>query len=79
MDFTEDPDHVLGLPRSYPRAAAMTQRPRPQTRPLDGLRVLDLAGGGVRPARRRRILADLGADVVRAELPGTDVTQAFGR
>jgi crotonobetainyl-CoA:carnitine CoA-transferase CaiB-like acyl-CoA transferase len=46
---------------------------------LDGLRVLDLAGGGVRPARRRRILADLGADVVRAELPGTDVTQAFGR
>ena len=26
-----------------------------------------------------RILADLGADVVRAELPGTDVTQAFGK
>ena len=26
-----------------------------------------------------RILSDLGADVVRAELPGTDVSQAFGK
>src|SRR6185437_8317289 len=60
------------------RAAAMTQRPRPQTRPLDGLRVLDLSRAVSGPLAGR-ILADLGADVVRAELPGTDVTQAFGK
>ena len=56
----------------------MTQRPRPQTRPLDGLRVLDLSRAVSGPLAGR-ILADLGADVVRAELPGTDVTQAFGK
>ena len=52
----------------------MTQRPRP----LDGLRVLDLSRAVSGPLAGR-ILADLGADVVRAELPGTDVTQAFGK
>ena len=56
----------------------MTQRPRQQTRPLDGLRVLDLSRAVSGPLAGR-ILADLGADVVRAELPGTDVTQAFGK
>jgi CoA:oxalate CoA-transferase len=56
----------------------VTQRPRPQTRPLDGLRVLDLSRAVSGPLAGR-ILADLGADVVRAELPGTDVTQAFGK
>ena len=56
----------------------MTQRPRQQTRPLDGLRVLDLSRAVSGPFAGR-ILADLGADVVRAELPGTDVTQAFGK
>ena len=56
----------------------MTQRPRPQTRPLDGLRVLDLSRAVSGPLAGR-ILADLGANVVRAELPGTDVTQAFGK
>ena len=49
-----------------------------QTRPLDGLRVLDLSRAVSGPFAGR-ILADLGADVVRAELPGTDVTQAFGK
>ena len=52
----------------------MTRRPRPQnqqTRPLDGLRVLDLSRAVSGPLAGR-ILADLGADVVRAELPGTD-------
>ena len=47
-------------------------------RPLDGLRVLDLSRAVSGPLAGR-ILADLGADVVRAELPGTDVTQAFGK
>ena len=56
----------------------MTQRPRQQARPLDGLRVLDLSRAVSGPLAGR-ILADLGADVVRAELPGTDVTQAFGK
>ena len=56
----------------------MTQRPRQQTRPLDGLRVLDLSRAVSGPFAGR-ILADLGANVVRAELPGTDVTQAFGK
>jgi crotonobetainyl-CoA:carnitine CoA-transferase CaiB-like acyl-CoA transferase len=49
-----------------------------QTRPLDGLRVLDLSRAVSGPLAGR-ILSDLGADVVRAELPGTDVTQAFGK
>src|SRR5689334_24872480 len=56
----------------------MTQRLGQQTRPLDGLRVLDLSRAVSGPLAGR-ILADLGADVVRAELPGTDVTQAFGK
>ena len=57
----------------------MTQRPRPaRLRPLDGLRVLDLSRAVSGPLAGR-ILADLGADVVRVELPGTDVTQAFGK
>jgi crotonobetainyl-CoA:carnitine CoA-transferase CaiB-like acyl-CoA transferase len=40
--------------------------------------VLDLSRAVSGPLAGR-ILADLGADVVRAELPGTDVTQAFGK
>ena len=52
----------------------MTRQPRP----LDGLRVLDLSRAVSGPFAGR-ILADLGADVVRAELPGTDITQAFGK
>jgi CoA:oxalate CoA-transferase len=71
----------LGMLRSdYRRASTperrvdLTQRPRP----LDGLRVLDLSRAVSGPLAGR-VLADLGADVVRAELPGTDVTQAFGK
>jgi crotonobetainyl-CoA:carnitine CoA-transferase CaiB-like acyl-CoA transferase/predicted dithiol-disulfide oxidoreductase (DUF899 family) len=60
------------------RAPAMTQLLGQQARPLDGLRVLDLSRAVSGPLAGR-ILADLGADVVRAELPGTDVTQAFGK
>ncbi|MFI6093619.1 CaiB/BaiF CoA transferase family protein [Streptomyces sp. NPDC051218] len=48
------------------------------SRPLDGLRVLDLSRALSGPYAGR-ILADLGADVVKAELPGADITQAFGK
>ncbi len=47
-------------------------------RPLDGLRVLDLSRAVSGPFAGR-ILSDLGADVVKVELPGSDVTQAFGK
>jgi CoA:oxalate CoA-transferase len=47
-------------------------------RPLDGTRVLDLSRALSGPFAGR-ILADLGADVVKVELPGSDITQAFGK
>ncbi|HCU48358.1 MAG TPA: hypothetical protein DGG94_00740, partial [Micromonosporaceae bacterium] len=46
--------------------------------PLAGLRVLDLSRAVSGPFAGR-ILSDLGADVVKVELPGSDITQAFGR
>jgi CoA:oxalate CoA-transferase len=47
-------------------------------RPLDGLRVLDLSRVLSGPFAGR-ILADLGADVVKVELPGADIAQAYGK
>lgn len=47
-------------------------------RPLDGLQVLDLSRALSGPYAGR-ILADLGADVVKVERPGADITQAFGK
>src|SRR6201995_2992272 len=47
-------------------------------RPLEGLRVLNLSRAVSGPFAGR-ILADLGADVVKAELPGTDIAQAYGK
>jgi CoA:oxalate CoA-transferase len=46
--------------------------------PLTGLRVLDLSRALSGPFTGR-ILSDLGADVVKVELPGSDITQAFGK
>ena len=51
--------------------------PAPASGPLVGLRVIESSLLG--PGELTSFLADLGADVVRAELPGTDVTQAFGK
>jgi crotonobetainyl-CoA:carnitine CoA-transferase CaiB-like acyl-CoA transferase len=60
----------------------MTQQPlSPQPslspqRPLDGLRVLDLSRALSGPFAGR-ILADLGADVVKVELPGAGMPYRF--
>src|ERR1700684_2462252 len=47
-------------------------------RPLAGLRVLDLSRALSGPFAGR-ILADLGADVVKVELPGADIAQTYGQ
>jgi CoA:oxalate CoA-transferase len=47
-------------------------------RPLEGLRVLDLSRAISGPYVGR-LLADLGAEVVKVEVPDTDITQKFGR
>ena len=48
-----------------------------RTRPLDGVRVLDLSRFIAGPFAGR-LLADLGADVVKIEPPSGDVTRLFG-
>ncbi|MGQ0466961.1 MAG: CaiB/BaiF CoA transferase family protein [Sporichthyaceae bacterium] len=45
--------------------------------PLDGVRVLDLSRAISGPFVGR-MMSDLGADVVKVEIPGTDITQVFG-
>ena len=47
-------------------------------RPLDGVRVLDLSRALSGPYAGR-ILADLGADVVKVEIPGADIAQTYGK
>ena len=54
------------------------QPPPSPARPLDGLRVLDLSRALSGPFAGR-ILADLGADVVKVELPGADIAQTYGK
>ena len=45
--------------------------------PLDGVRVLDLSRALSGPYVGR-LMTDLGAEVVKVEVPGTDITQVFG-
>ena len=47
-------------------------------RPLGGVRVLDLSRALSGPYAGR-ILADLGADVVKVEIPGADIAQTYGK
>ena len=61
------PQHPLG-----------SRPPLSPQRPLDGLRVLDLSRALSGPFVGR-ILADLGADVVKVELPGADIAQTYGK
>jgi CoA:oxalate CoA-transferase len=49
----------------------------PKPFPLDGVRVLDLSRAISGPYVGR-LMTDLGADVVKVEVPGTDITQVFG-
>ena len=46
-------------------------------RALDGLRVIE-AGGGAAAGYGTKLLADLGADVIKVEPPGGDETRRFG-
>ena len=55
-----------------------SRQPLSPQRPLDGLRVLDLSRALSGPFAGR-ILADLGADVVKVELPGADIAQTYGK
>src|SRR5438093_2163169 len=48
------------------------------TFPMEGLRVLDLSQAVSGPYAAR-VLADLGADVVKVEWPRGDITNVFGR
>ncbi|MEL6982998.1 MAG: CoA transferase [Actinomycetota bacterium] len=55
----------------------MTGQPTPAPRPLEGVKVLDLSRVFAGPVAGR-VLADLGADVVKVEPPEGDITRLWG-
>jgi CoA:oxalate CoA-transferase len=63
--------------RTAAEAAYETPDTRAKPRPLEGLRVVDLSRFIAGPFAGR-LLADLGADVVKVEPPAGDVTRLFG-
>ncbi len=71
---------IQGLPEGYPEplAAAPAASCNPDAPPLDGVRVLEITNLIAGPTGGR-LLADLGADVIKFEPPTGDLSRPIGR
>ena len=70
------------LPPDWPKAHSTSLAPRasaiPEPPPLDGVRILEITNLIAGPTCGR-LLADLGADVIKLEPPGGDLSRPIGR